>query len=58
MNDGDTIIDQSTAQKDIRLASMKTELGLMGYSVVRTDWLNALMDIASEIHAALTMEMA
>lgn len=56
--ENDRIIDRSPKQKEIRLASLKTELGLMGYSVVRTSWLNALMDMAKLADRAISMEPA
>ena len=39
----DPIIDKSKAQKQIRLEKLRSELGQMGYSVVRTQWLDDMI---------------
>ena len=39
----DPIIDMSPAQKRLRLAKMRAELAELGYSIVETDWLTALI---------------
>lgn len=39
----DPIIDRSPEQKRLRLQKLKTELAELGYSVVETEWLNAVL---------------
>jgi hypothetical protein len=39
----DLIIDRSPADKAKRLENMRAELVGLGYSIVTTEWLNALM---------------
>lgn len=39
----DPIIDRSPEQKRLRLQKLKTELAELGYSVVETEWLNAIL---------------
>ena len=42
--DDDPIIDKSPEQKRIRVLQLRTELALMGYSVVRSKWLQQVLD--------------
>lgn len=39
----DMIADKSEAQKQIRLSKLRVEVGQMGYSIVRSDWLQELI---------------
>lgn len=40
----DPTIDRSQPQKQIRLAKIRSELAQLGYSVVRTQWLDDVLN--------------
>lgn len=44
----DPIIDRSPEQRLIRLDKMRAELALLGYSVVKTDWLHMAFDLVRD----------
>jgi hypothetical protein len=39
----DPVVDRNEAQRQIRVAKMRAELVDLGYSVVTTEWLNAVL---------------
>lgn len=39
----DPIIDRSAAQKRLHLQKIRAELAGMGYAIVETEWLNAVL---------------
>jgi hypothetical protein len=43
INPMDLIIDRSPAEKAKRLENMRAELVGLGYSIVTTEWLNAVL---------------
>ena len=43
----DPIVDMSPDQKRMRVEKLRVDLGQFGYSIVRTEWLHALLDQAA-----------
>lgn len=39
----DPVVERSVVQNEMRLAKMRAELVELGYSVVTTEWLNAVL---------------
>lgn len=40
----DRVVDRSEEQKELRIATMRAELIELGYSIVTTEWLTAILD--------------
>lgn len=50
------IVERSAAQKAIRIAKMRAELVELGYSIVTTEWLNAVINDAMRQAARKVIE--
>jgi hypothetical protein len=54
----DPIIDRSPEQKRLRVEKLRLELSDLGYSVVTTTWLNAMLDKLQGIESSIALEAA